>query len=529
LHHAVTGVQTCALPIYKSNSNFWISGSYKLSAVSAPGTTTADICDTAGKKINAINLINQEVGGLFFSYGDKILATIPLMHPNYLTLWDISGKELRSMAGQGADYAYYFGLFSKNNRSVLLINYNNLATLWDTSGNKISQFWHPAYINNADISTDGNFIITGCEDGSARLWNSNGKLIDMFRSPEKETSISVKFSPSGSFFIMTDGKNLRLFDLKGNLIQAIPYDWSAPGVFFYDNEKELLLGNSEGIKKVTLKEPIDTFLNSLNLYDLSIKEKLSYNIISYNDGFESLEPDELYDAGDYFLTSALQLSDPDKRQKFFNNAEKLLIKGSSIDSLPARFYLKLTDLYFKNSLYTDEKNSDEINDMFKKIYKSNNYSELMDAALYYYNNINSMTFSYNFHENAILITDKLIRLYPSIGKYIIRDRVGFPFSLLKWQENKAALNLCILAKKCYPDNVMVNTYLPLCYLMNDSTDRAKELYQEWKNKDLPPGMWSKREPKYGYWNRSDLRILTNVGIKIKYLDEINELLNDTLK
>ncbi len=511
----------------KNNTFWWPSKSLKLTACSDFFKTTADIFDTAGKKVCTIDLVNQAVSSLFFSSDDQLMGTIPLAHPNYLTLWDISGKEIRSMAGQGS--GYYNGRFSEDNKYILLSSLDNLLTLWDTSGNQISQFWHPAWINDADISTDGNFIITGCQDGSARLWNSDGKLIDMFRSPEKETTISVKFSPSGSFFIMTDGKNLRLIDLKGNLIQAIAYDWSASGVFFHDNEKELLLGNREGIRKVTLKEPLNTFLKSKDLYDLSTKEKLSYNITSFNDAFKLTKPDELYDAGDYFLTSALQLRDPDMRQKLFNNAERLLTKGSQIDSLPARFYLNLTDLYFKNSLYSDKKYPDEIDDMFKKIYKSENFSELMDAALYYYNNINSMTFSYNFHENAILITDKLIRLYPSIGKYIIRDWVEFPFSLLKWQENKAALDLCILSKECFPENVYVNTYLPLCYLMNDSLDKAKNLYLEWKNKDLPSDLWSEREPKYRDWYKSDLRTLTNVGIKVKHMDEINALLSDTAK
>ena len=510
------------------NLRFWLSKSLKSYALSERGTTSADIYDINGNRKFSIDLINQEIGDLLFSDNDSLIASIPLSWPNYITLYDSNGKELRSIGGGQGSYST--GIFSNHNKYILLISTNNIAILSDTSGRILYKLWHPSPIYGADISNDGNLVLTSCQDGSARLWNKTGNLIGIFKSDEKEPYVQGKFSDSGSLFAITDGKNLKIYDLNGHLVQAIPFKNTANAVFFSKNESELFLFDFyKGITRVSLKEPLDSFLKESSFPDLNIEDKLKYSINSFKDAYNDSDPDNLYNSGNYFLNSALLTGDPKLRPSLFDHAEKLFSRGATLDPLPARFYLKMNELLIKQSSFNGINYSSEIENIFKKLSSTNEYSELMAGLDYYFINTNSITLDYNYHKNVILLIKKLIQLYPVINRQIIYNKTTFPFDLLKYGENKEALDFCILAKECFPEDVMVNTYLPLCYLMNDSVNKAKSLYKEWEDKDLPRDYGSPREPKYGDYFRSDLRILTNTGIKVKHLEEIRAFLTDTAK
>jgi tetratricopeptide (TPR) repeat protein len=149
----------------------------------------------------------------------------------------------------------------------------------------------------------------------------------------------------------------------------------------------------------------------------------------------------------------------------------------------------------------------------------------LDALQYYYSNTSSSTLQNDYPRYVIMLMEKLLALFPSKAKFIIRNYEGYSFALLKLKENKAALEYCLLQNDIIPDYPGTITWLPLCYLKNDSTDKAKELYSKWKNVLLPPHWISEREPTYGSYFRSDLLTMQNSGNKVKDYDEIMEFLN----
>jgi hypothetical protein len=85
--------------------------------------------------------------------------------------------------------------FSPDGNSILTGSLDLSARLWDLHGNIIQVFkGHTIYINSVAFSPDGKTILTGSSDRTARLWDLNGKTLKIF-SGHKWDLFSVAFSP----------------------------------------------------------------------------------------------------------------------------------------------------------------------------------------------------------------------------------------------------------------------------------------------------------------------------------------------
>ncbi|WP_414586422.1 NACHT domain-containing protein [Scytonema sp. PCC 10023] len=81
-----------------------------------------------------------------------------------------------------------------------------------------------AEISSVALSPDGQYIVTGSNDGTVRLWNLKGNIIKRIQVPEAQAhpevpaSISVAFSPNNQHIMVGDvDSTVWLLDLKGNL------------------------------------------------------------------------------------------------------------------------------------------------------------------------------------------------------------------------------------------------------------------------------------------------------------------------
>jgi WD40 repeat protein/tetratricopeptide (TPR) repeat protein len=96
--------------------------------------------------------------------------------------------------------------FSPDGNSILTGSNDNTAKLWSRDGTLLQTFsGHQAYVLSVAFSPDGNTILTGSNDNTAKLWSRDGTLLRTFSGHQSAVN-SVAFSPDGNF-ILTGGND----------------------------------------------------------------------------------------------------------------------------------------------------------------------------------------------------------------------------------------------------------------------------------------------------------------------------------
>jgi CHAT domain-containing protein/WD40 repeat protein/predicted negative regulator of RcsB-dependent stress response len=71
-------------------------------------------------------------------------------------------------------------------------------------------------VKDVSFSPDGKFIITAFDNGTARLWDTNGKLITELKAGTSEVETAI-FSPNGKL-IITSSSRTKIWDIAGKLL-----------------------------------------------------------------------------------------------------------------------------------------------------------------------------------------------------------------------------------------------------------------------------------------------------------------------
>ncbi len=90
--------------------------------------------------------------------------------------------------------------------------------LWDIKNQLIEFNGHENIVEEAVFSPDGKTVLTGSTDGTAKLWNLDGQILQEFKENDGDVR-SVAFSPDGNFVLTNGYENATLWDLHGNIIQ----------------------------------------------------------------------------------------------------------------------------------------------------------------------------------------------------------------------------------------------------------------------------------------------------------------------
>lgn len=136
--------------------------------------------------------------------------------------------------------------FSPDGKSVLTGSQDSTARLWDLQGNLLQLFkGHQGIIFSVTFSPDGRTILTGSMDKTARLWDLKGNPIQEFKG--QMGIISVAFSPDGKTILTGSlDKTARLWNLQGIELQVFKgHNDNVSCVVFSHDGKTILTGSND--------------------------------------------------------------------------------------------------------------------------------------------------------------------------------------------------------------------------------------------------------------------------------------------
>ena len=99
----------------------------------------------------------------------------------------------------GFEDCSYNGTFSPSGRWIMVTSDDKTVKVWDIVGKKLYKtFDHPDEVRQAVFSPDERLVLTGCHDGTARLWNlETGHEVCQFEGHTDSIEYGVAFSPKG--------------------------------------------------------------------------------------------------------------------------------------------------------------------------------------------------------------------------------------------------------------------------------------------------------------------------------------------
>jgi WD40 repeat protein len=140
--------------------------------------------------------------------------------------------------------------FSPDGQFIVSGSNDKTVRLWDLNGNQIGQpfIGHNWWVRSVAFSPDGQFIVSGSNDETVRLWDLNGNQIGQPFIGHKDQVCSVTFSPDGQFIVSgSNDKTVRLWDLNGNQIGQpfIGHNWRVRSVAFSPDGQFIVSGSDD--------------------------------------------------------------------------------------------------------------------------------------------------------------------------------------------------------------------------------------------------------------------------------------------
>jgi len=272
------------------------------------------IYDFSGKKIKDIYSPNTIYAVMFIHDDDYVFVVMGRTGQGII--FNMHGKDTHSFNGKSiGNYPFYtFCNMPKKNKFILSSLGGQNIYLLDTTLNNL-MIWqrHTDRVNDAKLSDDGKYLLSGSNDQTFRLWDEDGN--DLFSMEMPTTVRTVSFSPKGDKFIIGTGSNKAyLYEMK------IPY-------------KEFIKdGNYEKLSKI---------------------DQLKYGILIFNDAFNFTHLNELIDAGSFYYDNYLAATNKIEKQKYFRSAVEIFDKISESDSIQGLISL---GLQFSEYFSEDENN-----------------------------------------------------------------------------------------------------------------------------------------------------------------------------
>ncbi|WP_413174870.1 hypothetical protein [Anabaena azotica] len=129
---------------------------------------------------------------------------------------------------------------------------NGVKTIPDDIKERKQLTGHRAAVNSVGFSPDCQTIATASSDGTVRLWNLKGQLLQEFIGGDNFAVYSVSFSPDGKTIATASHDNTaRLWNLKGQLLQEFQgHQGSVLSVSFSQDGQTIATASSDGTARL---------------------------------------------------------------------------------------------------------------------------------------------------------------------------------------------------------------------------------------------------------------------------------------
>lgn len=195
----------------------------------------------------------EKLGGLVWSAsftedGNSILT----VGGSEARIWDKhTYREEMSFSPHGAVAA---ADFSPDGQWIVTGSWDNSAKIWDVNtGHAVKKLigGHSGYINSTVFSPDGRHILTGSDDMTAKLWDiSTGQVVQAYRGHEGRVR-QAAFSPDGTKILtVSNDKTARIWDTKTGQQIGEPFrqhKWAILCGAFSPDGKRIITGSEDNL------------------------------------------------------------------------------------------------------------------------------------------------------------------------------------------------------------------------------------------------------------------------------------------
>ncbi len=187
-------------------------------------------------------------------------------------IWNPDGQLLST---PGYSYNMYTVAWSPDSKSIitgcqqLASNFKSSVNIFNIENNDLESLPRRLTHEGNSIysvvwSPDGNRIVSGCLDKSARLWDSNGNLLKKLIGHEFDVWV-VEWAPDGKKFATSTRKDglILIWDKDGNLLKKINHNRGCMSIKWHPESKLIAAVGDDKIVRVWDIEDVGTPVRSL--------------------------------------------------------------------------------------------------------------------------------------------------------------------------------------------------------------------------------------------------------------------------
>jgi WD40 repeat protein len=486
------------------------------------GYIAAQLLDLNGKTLKTFSGHTKTITSVRFSPDGKTILTGSV--DGTARLWDLNKDTLAVLRGH-ADAVTSVN-FSPDGKTVLTGSQDKTGRLWNLNGNNLQTFTgHTDYVNSIAFSPDGNTVLTGSNDKTARLWNLDGKTTQIFIG-HTDAIRTVAFSPDGKSVVTgSDDMTARIWDLRGNTLQILSGNkYYIYSVSFSPDGKTVLTGSGDNtIKLFNVKMPLTRFLKNNILEELSMEQKLQYEIMQVDELKRENDVNILFEGVNFCLSESKKQKE--KKTNYLEDAVLLYKRagGFVTSSTDRKSFIEYgIELY---RLRPEKCISDGIENANKTFLSLSKKEEIKDAFDFYSQScslLDSVKIALKLPECFIEISRKLLNVDTAARHSVSIDLSSLSWPLLQTRKFKTSLDAINLAVKADSVNPYSYTTLPLALLLNNRFDEASRIYLKYYKSYMFDNVYKSSKLIY----LDDIADLEIHGITHPDFRRVKELLNN---